>query len=140
MLDYTIGYWLKIHPKIVKQGTVVIFDRYVYDMALDPRRFRINLSERLIRWFVALAPKPDLILCLYAAPEVIMARKQELPMEEVRRQIGSLQAFAWREPRAMLICTEGRVIELREKVLQLLFDSLFCSQDIRWPNASRIRL
>jgi len=39
-LDYILGYWLLIRPKIAKQPAVVLFDRYAYDMAFDPRRFR----------------------------------------------------------------------------------------------------
>lgn len=121
-LDYLIGYWLWTRPKIAKQPTVVIFDRYAYDMALDPRRFRIGLSSRVAGWFAALAPKPDLIICLHGNPEVIAARKQELPLEETRRQVDALRAFAGREPRAVLISTDTSVEETRDRVLQTLCD------------------
>ncbi len=127
-LDYVLGYWLKVRPKIAKQPAVVLFDRYAYDMALDPRRFRIGLSERVARWFVGFVPRPDLVLCLHAAPEAITARKQELSVEEIGRQIRALQTFACKEPRAVLVSAEGGVIELRESVLQVLLD--FCSN--RW--------
>jgi thymidylate kinase len=117
-LDYLVGYWLWTRPRIAKQPTVVIFDRYAYDMALDPRRFRIGLPRRVAGWFAALAPKPDLIICLHGSPEVIAARKQELPLEETRRQVDALRAFACREPRAVLISTDTSVEETRDKVLQ----------------------
>jgi len=122
--DYILGYWLKIRPMIVTQPTIVIFDRYAYDMALDPRRFRIGLSGCVAGWFAALAPKPDLILCLYAPPEVIMARKQELPMDEIYRQVEALKAFAAQESRAVLISNSGSVDEVRTKVLEVIFDFL----------------
>jgi thymidylate kinase len=123
-LDYLIGYWLWTRPKIAKQPTVVIFDRYAYDMALDPRRFRIGLSSRVAGWFAALAPKPDLIICLHGSPEVIAARKQELPLEETRRQVEALGEFASREARAVLISTDTSVEETRDRVLQTLCDFL----------------
>lgn len=123
-LDYIFGYWLKTRPKISKQPTVVIFDRYAYDMALDPRRFRIGLSGKVAGWFAALAPKPDLIFCLHGDPDVICARKRELPIEETRRQVDALRAFAAREPRAVLIATDTGIEETRDLVLQTLCDFL----------------
>lgn len=119
-LDYLIGYWLWTRPKIAKSPTLVIFDRYAYDMDLDPCRFRIGLSGRVAGWFTALAPKPDLILCLHGDPEVIATRKQELPREETRRQVDALRAFASREPRAVLISTDTSVEETRDQVLKTL--------------------
>jgi thymidylate kinase len=119
-LDYVIGYWLWTRPKIAKRPALVIFDRYAYDMAIDPRRFRIGLSDKVAGWFAALAPKPDLIICLHGSPEVIAARKQELPLEETRRQVEALRAFASREPRAVLISTDASIEETRNQVLHSL--------------------
>lgn len=123
-LDYIAGYWLWTRPKIAKQPTVVIFDRYAYDMALDPRRFRIGLSGRVAGLFAALAPKPHLIICLHGNPDVIAARKQELPLEETHRQVEALRKFASREPLSVLIATDTSVEETRDKVLQTLCDFL----------------
>lgn len=93
-INYVLGYWLDTRVQIAKQPTVVIFDRYAYDMAIDPARFRISLPEGLVRSFVRLAPKPDLVFCLVGSPQVLAARKQELPVEEVARQVDALMAFA----------------------------------------------
>ncbi len=123
-LDYIVGYWLWTRPKIAKQPAVVIFDRYAYDMALDPRRFRIGLSGHVAGLFAALAPKPDLIICLHGNPDVIAVRKQELSLEETHRQVEALRKFASREPRAVLIATDTSVEETRDKVLQTLCDFL----------------
>jgi len=120
ILDYLLGYWLWTRPKIAKQPTVVIFDRYAYDMTLDPRRFRIGMSSRVAGWFAALAPKPDLIICLHGDPEIIAARKGELPVEETKRQVNALREFARHEPRAVLISTDTGIDETRDQVLQTL--------------------
>lgn len=119
-LNYVLGYWLWTRPKIAKRPAVVLFDRYAYDMAIDPRRFRIQLSPALIRLFARLAPKPDLIFCLHGAPEVLAARKQELPVEEVARQVQALKVFAATEPRALLIDTEQPVDVCRDQILQAI--------------------
>lgn len=124
-LDYIIGYWLKIRSRVVNSPTVFIFDRYAYDMALDPRRFRLDLPIKVIHWFTRLAPKPDLVLCLHGRPEVIAARKQELPLEETRRQLMALLAFAESEPRAVLISTDTSIKETRDQVLKVLSELLY---------------
>lgn len=123
-VDYVFGYWLKIRPRIAKQPTVVIFDRYAYDMVLDSRRFRIALPQKVISWFAGLAPKPDLIFCLHGDPEIIYIRKKELPIEETRRQIDALRVFAAQESRAVLIATDIGVEEARDLVLHNLCDFL----------------
>ena len=123
-LDYVLGYWLWTRPKIAKQPTVILFDRYAYDMALDPRRFRIGLSSRISQWFAALAPKPDLIICLHGTPEVIAARKHELTVDETRRQVQALREFASLEPRAVLVTTDTSIEETRDQVLHALMSYL----------------
>lgn len=125
--NYAFGYWLRTRAQIAKQPTVVIFDRYAYDMALDPRRFRIALPSKLIWWFIRFVPKPDLIFCLYGTPEVLAARKQELPLNEVARQVMELKEFAIANPNAVLICTEGSIEETCDFVLLKLMD-IYLSQ------------
>lgn len=123
-LDYIVGYWLSVRPKIAKRPAVVIFDRYAYDMVLDPIRFRINIPARIIGWLAALAPKPDLIVCLYGSPEIIAARKHELPVEETKRQVAALRAFASRQPQAVLVSTDTSLEETRDQVLHAMGDAL----------------
>lgn len=118
--DYILGYWIWTRPRIAKQPTVVIFDRYAYDMALDPRRFRIGLPAWVARGFAALIPKPDIIFCLHGDPAVIATRKHELSKEETRRQVDALRAFAAHEHRAVLIATDTSVEETRDQVLLAL--------------------
>lgn len=116
-VDYVLGYWFLLRPKIAKSPTVILFDRYCYDMALDPRRFRLGINSRVIKWFLRLIPKPDVILCLHAEPGAIIARKHELPLAEIARQVNALREFAQQEPRAILVSTEGTVKEVRDRVL-----------------------
>lgn len=122
-VDYVLGYWLRIRPKIAKHPAVVLFDRYAYDMALDPRRFRIGRSVNVLKWLMRLVPKPDVIICLHAEPEVIAARKQELPLDEIRRQVNEIRAFAIGEPRAVLVSTELEAKVVRDRVLVALRDT-----------------
>ncbi|MCR4309328.1 MAG: hypothetical protein NUW14_04795 [Deltaproteobacteria bacterium] len=118
--DYVLGYWLLLRPKVAKSPTVILFDRYCYDMALDPRRFRIGIRGRVVDWFLSLIPKPDVVLCLHADLHTIMARKQELPLAEITRQVNSLRDLAQREARAILISTEGTPEDVRDRLLKEL--------------------
>jgi len=110
-LDYVFGYWLKVFPLMVKRPTIWVFDRYFYDYLIDPHRSRIILPHWVIRLFGLLIPKPDIILCLGADPEVIHARKSELSMEEVERQVAEIRIFCKKNPRAVWIDTGCSVEE-----------------------------
>ena len=120
MLDYVLGYWFLIRRHIAKQPTLVIFDRYAYDLEIDPRRFRIALPTKIIRWFTRFAPKPDLIISLHCAPELIVIRKQELSLAEISRQVDALREFSEKEHRAILISTDECVEEVRDQIFEVL--------------------
>ena len=82
-LDYVLGYWL-IRARYLSRGYVVLYDRYYYDFMADPRRSNLKLPPFLARIFYMLVPEPELNVFLYAAPEVILSRKQELSESVIR--------------------------------------------------------
>jgi thymidylate kinase len=76
-LDYVVGQaviWLK-HTR---RGHIVLYDRYYFDFINDGRRSNINLPIGFTRSLYALVNKPQLNFFLYADPQVILRRKQEL--------------------------------------------------------------
>lgn len=84
-LDYIIG-WQKCVRNDVHYDRYTIFDRYSYDFIVDPKRTKLNLSESVRKFFVRLTPQPRIVFCLNARPEVVYARKQELSLDEIKRQ------------------------------------------------------
>ncbi len=104
-IDYTLGYYVKIFPWLVKRPTIVICDRYYYEYMIDPRRCAVKLPTGMARFFSWFIPKPDLILCLGGDPEKIYARKPETSLEEVRRQVTDLKKFCDGNRRAVWIDT-----------------------------------
>ncbi|MBW1975517.1 MAG: thymidylate kinase-like protein [Deltaproteobacteria bacterium] len=84
-LDYILGYFVKIYLMLVR-STLVLFDRYYHDILVDPKRYRYGGPMWLARWVGKVIPKPDLFILLDAPPEVLQARKQEVPFEETARQ------------------------------------------------------
>lgn len=90
--DYTIGYFLYVLPWVIR-STLVLFDRYYYDLTVDSRRYRYGGSRWLAQLFGKLIPRPQLIILLDAPAEVLQARKQEVPIEETHRQQASYRAL-----------------------------------------------
>lgn len=104
--DYVLGYWLKVRVKIAKTPIAYwIFDRYAYDILLDPRRFRIKLPNWVIKAFLFFVPKPDLVICLGGEPEKIYARKPETSLGEVTRQVETLKRFVDQNHNAIWVDT-----------------------------------
>jgi len=108
-VDYYVGYWVKIHSKLARSPSITVFDRYCYDFILDPLRMRIGLPPWLIKFVMLGAPRPRLILCLGADPEVIFKRKPETSLKEVRRQVLALQEMCGGNSRAIWVDTSSGV-------------------------------
>jgi len=119
-VDYVIGYWLKVFPALVKRPCMYVFDRYFYDYYIDPYRSLISLPHWIIKAFGLFVPKPDVILCLGADPEIIHARKPELPIEEVKRQIDALRLFCDKNKRAVWIDTGCSIEESMNQALEAI--------------------
>jgi len=85
LFDYRMGYLLKIRPMLVR-STFVVFDRYYYDLLIDPKRYRYAGPAWLARVMAKFVPNPDLLILLDAPAEVLQKRKQEVPYEETVRQ------------------------------------------------------
>jgi thymidylate kinase len=84
-LDYSLGYWFKLRWFMARSG-LVVFDRYYYDMMIDPKRFRYQGSPWLVEKIGQWIPRPDLVILLDAPTAVLQSRKQEVPPEETERQ------------------------------------------------------
>ena len=88
-VDYILGYWLKVRWQLCK-GHLVVFDRYYYDYYMDKIRYRLNISDRVLKMFQILIPKPDITFLLIGDASVLYERKKEIPVEEIEFQIQNL--------------------------------------------------
>lgn len=86
-LDYVIGVPL-LTRKEVHYERFSIYDRYIYDFLVDPKRSRIDLPEWLRRTFTRMVKQPQILFVLQADPDIIYKRKQELELPEIKRQLG----------------------------------------------------
>lgn len=102
VFDYVAGYLLRIRPLLMRT-TLVCFDRYYHDLLVDPARFRYGGPRGLLRLMAGAIPKPDLFVILDAPAEVMQQRKQEVPLQETRRQRAAYRDLAAGLPNAFLV-------------------------------------
>jgi thymidylate kinase len=123
LLDYNLGYWLKVRPALVK-STLVLFDRYYDDLLVDPKRYRYGGPMWLARWLRRLILRPDLWLILDVPEEEILHRKQEVPLEEVRHQREGYRQLATELPNAFLLNGSLPPEEVAKQAQEIVLDYL----------------
>jgi thymidylate kinase len=111
MLDFELGYALRILPYRVKKSVVVV-ERYCYDFVVDSRRYNMVLPRFLARLGARIAPKPDLVLLVDGDEATLWNRKRELDPEELRRQIGLYRRFVRCCRNGHSIRSVGRSVEI----------------------------
>ena len=79
------NFWVWARRK--RGGSLILFDRYYYEYFIQTEYSRCPRS--LIRFFLKLVPKPDLVILFKAPPEAIHERKPELSIEEIERQLAA---------------------------------------------------
>ena len=86
LVDCWLGYMFTVRPARCNSG-LVLSDRYMHDILVDPRRYRLPASSL---WFaklvVGLAPRPDLYVLLDVPSEIVQQRKAEVTPAESQRQ------------------------------------------------------
>jgi thymidylate kinase len=82
-IDYLFGQFI-VHAKYVCRGYVVLYDRYYFDFINDGRRSNIQLPAWFTRFWYSFLLKPSYNFFLYAEPETILKRKQELDDMTIR--------------------------------------------------------
>jgi thymidylate kinase len=82
---FSAGYHLTVRPALAR-SRLVIFDRYLADAIVDPRRYRYGGPAWLLRRVWQICPKPDLVILLDVPPQQLQERKQEVAFAEAVRQ------------------------------------------------------
>ena len=109
-LDYWVGHFILVKPLLCRSA-LILYDRDIHDILVDSRRYRYGGPRWVLRLLTNALPRTEsLFLVLDAAPEVILERKQEVPPEEVRRQVGGLPETRGRAT-GFLSDPDGRALE-----------------------------
>lgn len=120
-MDYLLGipYLLR---KEVQAEKYTIFDRYIFDFLADPKRARISLPYRVRRLFSRMVIKPQIIFVLNADPEIIYKRKQELELDEIKRQLSEFRKIESISPNVIYIDAGQPVDAMTTQAIDIIFD------------------
>ncbi|MDP9298786.1 MAG: hypothetical protein M3O98_09010 [Actinomycetota bacterium] len=121
-VDFFLGTWLRILP-VRARGGLVVMERGWADMAVDPRRYHLDVPHRVVEAMGRLLPGPDAALILYADPQLLHDRKAELPTPELARQLGRWRqiTFPRRTRRLFIDASQSpeRVLDQAKDALRL---------------------
>ena len=82
--DYIFGRSY-IFFKYQLRNYIVLYDRYYFDFIIDPKRTNLTLNQKLSKSLYLFVQKPKINFFLYAPPEIILERKQELAPQTIRK-------------------------------------------------------
>ncbi|MGC1296907.1 MAG: hypothetical protein WA869_17895 [Alloacidobacterium sp.] len=137
-LDFSIGYVISAYPAMARSETI-IFDRYFHDLLIDPRRYRYAGPMWLPRYFSRFIPPGSAIfVILDADEEVIFRRKQELPLDELRRQRKAYRSFGSRMPNSMIVNSEKPVDEIVSEIVDRIVGILAARNAFRSANRRQL--
>lgn len=120
--QYTSGWYKNITP-LLKNGSLVIFDRYFDDMLVDTKRYRYGGSIAIAKFARCFIPKPSLYFILYADAETIYKRKQEVSFDELKRQVEAYKSLA-DDKRYFLIDVNNTPKDIVNQVSKIMMDKL----------------
>ncbi len=118
-LDFTLGYWIKVWPLKVKKH-LCVFDRYYYDVLVDPFRYNFSLPRWLLKVPLKFIPEPDLTFVIDVEPEVAILRKKELPLEEIKRQREGFRKVTLKIKNAQIIPNQDSLSEALRKISTII--------------------
>lgn len=121
-LDYVIGMPI-ILRKNAQFSRFTIFDRYIYDFLVDPRRSRINLPYWLRKCFTKLVKQPKIVFVLDAPADVIYKRKQELTPEEISRQLVEYRKLSSLGKRYYRLNASQKPEEIANDAIKIILDN-----------------
>ena len=108
VLDYFILIFLDYYSRIL--GRCLVFDRYYYDLIVDPLRFRYGGPKKIPVFFQKVIWKPRLVILLKADAVAIHRRKSELSVNEINRQfLAYKELFKDTNVRLVVIHTDGKL-------------------------------
>jgi thymidylate kinase len=122
-IDYFLGYWLVVYPKMVKRPRLVIFDRYFHVYFIDPARSKIAAPPWLIWFFSYIVPRPDQFIFLTPNPEVSYQRKPELPLAVLQGQSKKMYDLAAKLGHVTWVDSTQDISKSRQDMLEAIFEA-----------------
>jgi hypothetical protein len=124
------GYWFAYHTlgQVALHGELarsklILHHRHFVDVMVDGRRYRYGGPTWLLRLIWSLIPKPDLVIVLDAAPDVLQSRKQEVSFEECARQRQAYLTLARQLPNAHVVDASQPLEQVVADVSWIILDA-----------------
>ncbi len=134
--DALLG-WLPRMAVPRARSSLVILERGWFDLAVDPRRYRLPPRPGAVNAFGRLLPRPDLVLLLDAGADLVNARKDELEVGEIERQLREWRALLPRAGRRVhRLDATGSPEDLLEQARELIHQEL----ESRHPDVASAKL
>ena len=128
---YGPGYYATVYPALVR-GKLVIHDRHLVDCQIDPVRYRYRGPQKLLSVIWRLTPKPHLSVVLDVPPEILQARKQEVPFEVSSRQRQAYLQLARQLPGSLVVDGGLPLEQVVEQIAQRITGDLADRLQPRW--------
>jgi thymidylate kinase len=61
-----------------------LYDRYYFDFIIDSKRSNIKLPKGFLKFGYYFVIKPEVNIFLYASPDIILSRKQEMNEQDIK--------------------------------------------------------
>ena len=119
-LNYFVGHILIWKERV--RGGLVVFDRYFYDYLIQKQ---FSKCPRWVIYLIAhLIPRPDVLIYLKNDPEIIRAYKQELSIEEIKRQSKICETITNHFKNGIVIETSCSLREVGERVQKVIINKI----------------
>ena len=112
--SFIFGWYINVCP-VLKKGGLVIIDRYYYDFFVDRRRYRLKISDLIVKLGFIFIQKPDLVFYLDADPLLLQQRKKEVSFTECKRQRESYKKLVDK-------LSNGHVIDASQSIHKVVLD------------------
>ncbi len=124
--DYIIG-WFIYTSRDIQYDRFTVFDRYSYDLIVDPKRTRLGLPYWVRKLYVKMMPQPKFTFYLNVEPEEIFRRKQELTPEEIKRQVGEYRRLVKSSKRFKVLNGNRPVEQIKDDAIKFILDT-YCNK------------
>lgn len=114
---FWLAYIVQVRPAMAK-GMLVIGDRGMFGYLVQPHALKFYGPDSFARLMLRVLPAPALVVNLAAPPHVVRARKQELTLEQIARELRD-----WRHipaPRLITVDATATPAEIARRVMREL--------------------
>ena len=126
-LDYVLGHFVVARAR--GKGELVILDRYFYDYMIQWTL--CSIPQWLPMFLLRFIPTPDVVVFLSNNAEAVYERKQDIPLQEIARQLGICQALTEQLPNACRIEADADLPEVVRRVIEVMMERMTQREALR---------